>query len=129
MNLDLILLKDNYSIYKFDPDFEIPEVIYQSDFYSVTKTTDELSIICNESIADLDTAKKSKGWRILKVKGPLDFFIVGIIAEISRILKENNIPIFSISTFDTDYILVKNRELEKAINSLQKNGHNVEFEF
>lgn len=129
MNLEFILFQDNYSIYKFDPDFEIPEVIYQSDFYSVTKTTDELSIICNESIACLDTAKKSEGWRILKVKGPLDFAIVGIIAKISRILKENNIPIFSISTFDTDYILVKNRELEKAINSLQKNGHNVEFEF
>ena len=67
-------------------------------------------------------------WRALKIAGPLDLTLVGIIAEISRILKDSNISIFSISTYETDYVMVKNRDLNKAVDSLKANGHEIIFE-
>jgi hypothetical protein len=67
----------------------------------------------------------SKDWRIIKIAGPLDLSLIGIIAEISTILKNTNIPIFTISTFDTDYILVKQKDLEVSIKALIERGHKV----
>ena len=67
----------------------------------------------------------SKDWRILKISGPLDLSLIGIIAEISKILEEKNIPIFTISTYDTDYFLVKENDLSKAIKALREKGHQI----
>ena len=126
MILDFILLKGEYSIYRFKRDSPIPEWIYDSDFYSVTRTTDELSIICKP--VDLimgNDIKIDNHWRILKIDGVLDLSLIGIIATVSIILKENKIPIFTISTFDTDYILVKDQDLNKTVAALRHAGHKI----
>jgi len=126
MILDFILLKGEYSIYRFKRDSPIPEWIYDSDFYSVTRTTDELSIICKP--VDLimgNDIKIDNHWRILKIEGVLDLSLIGIIATVSTILKDNKIPIFTISTFDTDYILVKDRDLNKTVAALRHAGHKL----
>ncbi len=128
MRLELQILKDVYAVYRFGTDSDIPDWIYDSDFYSITKTKDELSIVCKQN----DTIDKelavNENWRTFKIHGPLDFSLIGIIAEISRILKESNISILTVSTYDTDYILVKSQYLNQAIDSLEFNGHHIVFE-
>jgi uncharacterized protein len=127
MKLNLIILSDTFSICKFRTDSDIPGWIKDSDFYSLTRTEDELSIVCKQSDSIKDAIEIKKDWRIFKVSGPLDFSLTGIIAEISVILKDENISVFTISTYETDYFLVKNVHLNSAVNSLKANGHNVTY--
>lgn len=126
MILDFTLLKGEYSIYRFRRDSPIPEWIFDSDFYSVTRTSDELSIISKpvDLIIGIDI-KINNHWRILKINGVLELSLIGIIATVSTILKENKIPIFTVSTFDTDYILVKDRDLNKTVAALRHAGHKI----
>lgn len=129
MNLGFTLLKDTYSIYRFDAGSPFPYWLDNSDFYSVTKTQDELSVVAKqvESKHD-DRVRTDSNWRILKINGPLQLSQIGIIADISELLKKNEIPIFEISTFDTDYILVRKDDLEKAVKALADAGHHISRE-
>ena len=72
--------------------------------------------------------KVDKHWRILKINGQLDLSIIGVIAYVSNLLKENKIPVFTVSTYDTDYILVKNQHIDKTLKALENNGHKVFIE-
>ena len=126
--MQLIVLKKKYSIYRFANESHLPDWIYLSDFYSITKTKDELSVVTLQDITDSENTISSKDWRIIKIAGPLDLSLIGIIAEISTILKNKSIPIFTVSTFDTDYILVKQKDLEVGIKALTEKGHNVILE-
>lgn len=129
MYLDFTLLKDLYSIYRLKKDSAIPDWTYESEFYSLTRTKDELSIVCKQVANTMDDKIKiDSHWRILKINGPLDLSMIGIIAEISNLLKENKIPIFTISTYDTDYILVKNQNIDKVLTVLKNNGHKIFIE-
>jgi uncharacterized protein len=123
MILNISVLPGDYSIYRFETETEIPGWIYSSDFYSITKTKDEISIVSSQ--VDISGLISSKSWRILKIAGPLDFSLIGIISEISGILKNKNIPIFIISTYDTDYILIKQIDLSAGIIALEEKGHKV----
>jgi hypothetical protein len=122
----LELLKDLFAIYHYESMSEVPEGIESLDFYSFTKTIDEISIVCKQSaikvsdksIADID-------WKIIKIKGPLSLSLTGIIAEITGVLREINVPVFTISTYETDYILVKNENIDKAITALKNNGYKI----
>ncbi len=116
--MNLTVLKEKYSIYKFRNDNTLPEWIYLSDFYSITKTKDELSVVTVQNDLVSEGFTCNKDWRILKVVGPLDFSMIGIIADISNIMKDRKISIFAISTYDTDYILVKQKDLNTAIKAL-----------
>src|SRR5689334_16436306 len=91
-----------------------PWAVEKGDFFSITKTSDELSIVCSEDKVPQDV-KVEKGWRCLKVEGPLDFGLTGILSSLAQPLAEAKISIFAISTFDTDYIMVKNENLQKAV--------------
>ena len=126
--MQLIALKNKYSIYRFANGSPLPDWIYLSDFYSITKTKDELSVVSVQNDNDTGNSISSKDWRIIKIVGPLDLSLIGIIADISAILKNKSIPIFAVSTFDTDYILVKQKDLESGINALREKGHNVIFD-
>ncbi len=126
--MDLIVLTKKYSICKFKNGLPLPEWIYLSDFYSITKTKDELSIVAEQREPVSGNIDCNKDWRIIKVVGPLDFSQVGIIAELSNILKEKKISIFTISTYDTDYILVKEKDLKAGIDALRENKHYVFLE-
>ncbi len=96
-----------------------------SDFVSITRAGDELSIVCLESDVP-DAVKSDRGWRILKVAGPLDLSLVGTLASLSSPLAEARINIFAVSTFDTDYLLVKDAQLSRAVETLVRVGHRVE---
>ena len=126
--MNLIVLKKKYSIYKFKHDCVLPGWIYLSDFYSITKTNDELSVIAIQADSISEKIMCSKDWRILKVAGPLDFSLIGIIADIPIILKEKKISIFTISTYDTDYILVKQNKLNIGIKALRDKKYIISLE-
>ena len=126
--MNLIVLKKKYSIYKFKSGCVLPDWIYLSDFYSITKTKDELSVIAIQTDSISEKITCSKDWRILKVDGPLDFSLIGIIADISIILKEKKISIFTISTYDTDYILVKQNKLNIGIKALRDKKYTISLE-
>ena len=125
VNLVLSVLSETFTIHKLSPDLSIPEEILKSNYYSVTKTDNELSVVCSELI-EVKSLQSSKGWKCIKVKGPLDFNLTGILADISDILAQANISIFAISTFDTDYILVRSQDLSSARNKLRKAGYKFE---
>jgi hypothetical protein len=122
--LTMKLLKEKYGVCRLNKTELIPEWAKNSDFLSITKTSDELSIVCFEDNIPNDI-KCEKNWRVLKIEGPLDFSLIGILASISTILAQKGISIFAISTYDTDYILVKNKDIDNAIDSLIKEGYGV----
>lgn len=118
------LLKEKFGVCRLDKNSLIPEWSQNGNFLSVTRTSDELSIVCDEDSIPNDV-KCEKDWRILKVEGPLDFSLIGILSKISTILVQKGISIFAISTYDTDYILVKDRDIKDAINSLTKEHYEI----
>ena len=123
---DLIILKDTYTIYKFKSSSKTPRWIENSEFYSVTKTKDELSIVCKQMEVKLPAGGVvDKNWRMIKIIGPLDLSLTGIIAEISSVLAMSGIPVFTISTYHTDYFMVKEENLDKAIVALKDNGYKM----
>jgi len=126
--MHLILLNNKYSIYKFKNECVLPSWIYSSDFYSITRTRDEISVVASETDLVSDNIICNKDWRIIKVEGPLDFSLVGIIAELSSVFKKKNISIFTISTYDTDYILVKQKDINTGIQALTEHGHTISLE-
>ena len=125
VNLVLSMLSETFTIHKLSPDVSIPEEILNSNYYSVSKTENELSLVCSEVI-EVQSLQSSKGWKCIKVAGPLDFNLTGILAGISDILTKENISIFAISTFDTDYILVRTQDLSSATTKLRLAGYKFE---
>jgi hypothetical protein len=123
--LTIEILPDNYSIYRFKSGSEIPDWIYKSEFYSITKTNEETSVVAFQT-DDAAGLKCSRDWRVLKIAGPLDFSLVGIVADVTSTLKDKNIPVFIISTYDTDYILIKQNDLIAGIIALEERGHNIQ---
>lgn len=113
MKFKIIPLSLSLAICRLDSDQLIPNWAINSDFFSITKTADELSIVCNQSSVP-DDIQHEKDWRCFKVVGPIHFSVVGVLADISDTLSTAQISIFAISTFDTDYILVKNENFESA---------------
>lgn len=96
----------------------------QGEFFSVTRTPAELSAVCD--VAVVPSSVKAEGpWRALAVRGPLNFNMTGVLAALTAPLASAGISIFAISTFDTDYLLVRDRELDRAVRALREAGHNV----
>lgn len=125
-SLTLEVLDGIYCVCKGLPSYLIEDMLNKSNFFSFTKTSDEVSVVCNEeAIPHYADAVYEKGWQILKVAGPLDFALVGILSNISSLLKKAGISLFVISTYDTDYILVKESNLQQAICALKAGGHTV----
>ena len=122
--LTMKLLKEKYGVCRLDKTELIPEWAQNSGFFSITRTSDELSIVCSQDDIPNDI-NCEKDWRILKIEGPLDFSLIGILASISTILAQKGISIFAISTYDTDYILVKNNDIDNAISALIKERYDV----
>jgi hypothetical protein len=126
--MNFTLLSNRYAICKFAEGLPLPEWVYSSGFYSITRTKDELSVVAVQTDSVSEDIICSRDWRIFKVAGPMDLSLVGIISEISGTLRNKDIPVFVISTFDTDYILVKQKDLDCAISALHEKGHNLAAE-
>ncbi|MBI4630526.1 MAG: ACT domain-containing protein [Chloroflexi bacterium] len=123
MSLTLSVLPERYAACRFDSNEPIPAWATRSQFFTVTRTTDELSITCPEADVPRDVAKCEPGWRAFKLHGPFDFGLTGILTSVLNPLAEAGVGIFALSTFDTDYVLVKEENVEKAIEALRKFGH------
>ena len=122
--LTLKLLKDKYSVLRLNKNDEIPKWIFNEEFFSITRTEDELSIVCLQDKVK-EYIKCERNWRILKIEGPLDFSLLGILSKISTLMANNNISIFAISTYDTDYILIKEETINRAIEVLENSNYNI----
>jgi hypothetical protein len=121
-NLPLSVLPQRFAICRLDPDDTIPDWLSRHPFWAVTRTDEELSVVLPEESVPAGW-KGEKGWRCLKVHGPLDFSLTGILASLATPLAEASISIFAISTYDTDYILLRDEDLDKAKNVLAECGH------
>ncbi|KAI8905520.1 ACT domain-containing protein [Gorgonomyces haynaldii] len=96
--------------------------IFEAKFCSLTKTKTEWSLVTSASV---DSEKTEKDWQALEILGPLDFSLVGIIAKLTAVLMENSISVFVMSTFDTDWILIKQSKMVEAIHALRNAGYTV----
>ena len=122
--LTLSILPEAFAICRLAPTERIPDWAMRATFYSITRTDDEISIVCSQANVP-DGTRCDVGWRSLKIDGPLDFSLTGILAAIAGPLAEAGISIFTVSTYDTDYVLVKQNDLENAVLELSRAGHLV----
>ncbi len=118
------ILENKYGVCRLHNTASIPEWIGTGEFISITRTEDELSMVCLEEGIP-EEIPCERGWRILKIQGPLDFTMIGVLSEISMLLAKEEISIFVISTFDTDYILLKELNLGRAKEVLIAENHIV----
>ena len=122
--LTLQLMKESFAIHSLPVNSEIPAIVFSANIYFIAKTYDEVSIVLPEGI-NINSEDVEPNWRALEVVGPLGFSLTGILSNISTILANEKISIFAISTFDTDYILVKQDNVSNAINALKEQQYQV----
>jgi hypothetical protein len=122
--LSFFLFPEMLAICRLEPDADLPPWAVAGPITSITRTTDELSLVCRQE--DVPAGIRcAKGWRCLKVGGPLDFALTGILASLALPLAQAEISIFVVSTFDTDYVLLRQDQTEQAIEVLSRAGHRV----
>lgn len=104
---------------------DIADIDLSRPFYFIGRTDEELSLVCATADAPAHTLAREDGWRGFRIEGTLDFSLVGILSKLSGILAGEQIGIFAVSTYNTDYILVKEENLEGAKRALSERGYNV----
>lgn len=115
---------EHYAVVRLDPDEDVPAWAEVGAVSSVTRTPSELSIVCIEAAVP-SQASAERGWRMLEVAGPLDFSLTGVLSSLTVPLASAEIPLFALSTFETDYLLVREPTLARAVAALQDAGHTV----
>ena len=115
----------------FDYDFtvcKLDSVDYidlNKDFYFIGRTDEEISLVCKTEDTPENTTERDDGWKAFRIEGTLDFSLIGILSKISSILADSGVGIFAVSTYNTDYILVKKENFEKALAALESNGYEI----
>ena len=122
--LSLTVMPDRLAVCRLERRAEIPEWALKSHFFSVTRTLDELSIICPQENVP-EGIKCSRDWRVLKLEGPFDFNLIGIMASILDPLANEGVAVLTLSTYDTDYLLVTAGQHERAVAVLAAAGHRI----
>ncbi|MBR1811787.1 MAG: ACT domain-containing protein [Clostridia bacterium] len=105
------------------------ELKLEKDIYFIGKTDEELSLVCKTEDTPNHTLAREDGWRGFRIQSELDFSLTGILSKISTVLAESKIGIFAVSTYNTDYVLVKKKSLVAAIDALTKAGYDVADKF
>jgi len=123
-HLTILLLPQNFSVCRLAADSSVPQWATRGALFSITRTADELSIVCESKYVP-SSAKVEKGWRCFKLAGPFPFEMTGVLASVLDPLAEAGVSIFAISTYDTDHVMVKEKQLAKAIRAMKTAGHNV----
>ena len=103
----------------------VSKINMDADFYFIGKTDEEVSLVCKTQDTPQNTLAREDGWRGFRIQGVLDFSLIGILSKLSGILAEQNIGIFAVSTYNTDYILVKEENYERALTVLAAAGYTV----
>ena len=122
--LTLSVLPQEFGICRLEGAAEIPGWAMSGPFFSITRMREELSIVCPAASIP-EGSVVERGWRCLKVHGPLDFSQTGILVSLAEPLARVGLGIFAVSTYDTDYLLVKANELQKAVRALRQAGYKV----
>ncbi len=104
---------------------DFARVDVNKEFTFIGNTDEENSLVCLTSNVPLNTIERDDGWKAFRIQGILDFSLIGILSRISGILSENKIGIFAISTFNTDYVLVKKENYQRALEALEKAGYSI----
>ncbi|SDZ91442.1 hypothetical protein SAMN02910384_00538 [Pseudobutyrivibrio sp. ACV-2] len=104
---------------------EVSSINLEWDFYFIGKTDEEVSLVCKTEDTPINTVERDDGWRGFRIQGVLEFSLIGILSKLSGILAEHKIGIFAVSTYNTDYILVKEENFERALNVLAAEGYTV----
>jgi hypothetical protein len=121
----LFALDELYAIVRLHPDAGLPDWVEGGHFWSVTRSDSELSVVCREEDVPPD-ASAERGWCALEVAGPLDFSLTGVVASLVSPLADAAVPIFVLSTFDTDYLFVREADLPRAAEALRGAGHTID---
>lgn len=101
----------------------VSDIDFSSDFFFAGKTDEEISLVCKTEDAPEKTTEREDGWRCFRIEGQLDFSLTGILSRISAVLADAGIGIFAVSTYNTDYVLVKARDLDRSVSSLKEAGY------
>jgi len=120
----LFLFPETFAICRLEKGSALPQWVQTDPFFSITGTPDELSLVCPVEPIPSDI-HADRGWRCFKLQGPFPFSLTGILNSVTIPLAQADIGIFAISTYDTDYVLVKEHALERAIAVLTKAGHTI----
>ena len=120
----LSLLPEIFAICRLAPDTAVPEWATQGQFFSITRTSEELSVIAEAALVP-ERLRTEVSWRVLKVHGPFAFTEVGVLASLVGSLAAAGVSVFTISTFDTDYLLVHSSQLREAVAGLRNAAHTV----
>ena len=119
------ILEETYIIHKLDQSTNLPEELIECEFYSLSNSQEELSLVCPEQML-IQSENSSPNWKCLKVAGPLDLKLTGVLAGLTDTLAKAKISIFAISTFETDYVLIQKQVLETAKSALKSAGYKFE---
>lgn len=120
--MDLKRLPYQFTVCKLKSEADL---VPEKDFWFAARTDEEISLVCKTTDCPSDTLERDDGWKGFRIEGVLDFSLIGILSKISSILAENKIGIFAVSTYNTDYILVKEENFEKALSVLKDKGYNI----
>ncbi len=123
--LTLSVLPETFAVCRMENNTPIPHWATAGSFFSITRTLDELSVVCPDQSVPKEI-RSSDGWKCLKVNGPIDFSAMGVVQSLVQPLAAANISVFVTSTFGTDYVMVKEKDVESALNVLSEAGHNVQ---
>ena len=122
--LTLSVFSDVFAVCRLPPDAALPTWAHADSFVSITRTRDELSIVCPQSHVP-DGMQAETDWRCLKVEGPFALALTGVLASLVGPLATAGISMFTVATYDTDYVLVKNQDIVRATEVLEQAGHHV----
>ncbi len=121
----MYLLGDSFAICRLDKDAAVPDWATSGDFFSVARTPDELSIVCSQGGVPAGVECKI-GWRCLKVESPFEFDLSGMVTSIAAPLAEAGIDLFVVATQDSDYLMIKEPDLEQTVEVLSQAGFRVD---
>jgi uncharacterized protein len=123
-SFELSLLPEKFTICRLAPDAFVPEWATRGQFFSITRTSDELSVIAETAVVP-ERLRTEVRWRVMRVHGPFDFSEVGVLASLVQPLAAAGVSVFTVSTFDTDYLLLQCSQLRDAVAALRDAAHTV----
>ena len=120
--MNLKVLPDELSVCRLA---SVDQLDLAAPLYFIGKTDEELSLVCRASDVPAGATAREDGWRGFRIEGVLDFSLVGVLAKLTGILAENGVGLFAVSTYNTDYILVRQENLERALGALSAAGYEI----
>ncbi|MBO4901722.1 MAG: ACT domain-containing protein [Lachnospiraceae bacterium] len=120
--MELKIIDHNLTVCKV---MDVSDIDMTAEFYFIGKTDEELSLVCKTEDTPVDTIERDDGWKGFRIQGTLDFSLIGVLAKLSGILADHKISIFAVSTYNTDYILVKEKNFDQALKVLASEGYTM----